>query len=143
MFKRAILTALLVSACGGNSSAPPELECKSNGAGEWRTSGPLRGACNVDTEHHVFAQHACYFDSGVRRYTVSNEPAAVEKECRALILQLVEEFCTKFPNENAWQASWTAFKASGDASTGSEAMYGTCRPRQVSGDEWSTQVVRL
>lgn len=143
---RARLFLLLLVGCGRSDAAPPpvHIECAGSGpAQEWRTSGPLTGACNVDTEHHIFAQRACYHNSGVRRYASSNDAKAVEAECRAGLRALVDQFCARNPDQNAWQASWVAFKPDGAPAIGSESMYGTCRPFAIERDLWADEIMRL
>lgn len=138
------LTMAFVAACS-SSSSEPELNCASDGGAgvEYRASGNLKGACNVDTEHEVFAQNACFFNSGVRAYTTNDDPTAVQQECRAGLQALVQAFCAKFPDENSWQASWVAFKPDGTPLMGSNGMLGKCTPFQITDDKWAVEIQHL
>lgn len=138
MFSSAVLAA-----CDDPKPRLAEIRCNGEYGSEVGTR-QLKGACNVDTEHHVFAQHACFHSSGSRGYTTSNDEATVEKECRARILDLAKEFCDKNPDENNWQGSWTAFKLDGSPLVGSDMMFGFCKPAPVvERDEWAGNVRRF
>jgi hypothetical protein len=125
----------------GCSNAPIQPETFVSCPDEHGEKRKLRGVCTIDTEHRVRFIHACTFNSGVRRYTTSNDPEQVQAQCRTMILDLVREFCETFPAEATWQASWVSFKTTGSAHVGSERLFGTCRPPAVQRDEWTTAVL--
>jgi hypothetical protein len=117
--------------CSDFECRPDYIKCN----GECR---PLLGACTVDTEHTLGALRACTYDTGVRRYTTSNDPAKVLAECRSMIQDLIGIKCAAQPD--GWQASWVSFKPDGSPRRGSDMMFGSCNPIATQTDFWDTMI---